>query len=166
MRKRKSFCLNACQVLFFTTVFSLASEGHWAVANDTTGSSTLIDDGASPPQNIAPTPSGRGKHGGGKSKTQSSPTLAQGTISGSCNIIESPNNPFPGPCVNLMVVLNDSSGSEVFNTRTNSQGQFSFAAEPGKEYFVVSGSKYYSVVSPKGKVRGGETRVSLQLQQQ
>lgn len=85
------------------------------------------------------------------------------SVEGFCFIGESSTNLHPGPCVNLLLILNDDQGVEVARTRTTSQGMFEFAAESQKLYHVVSGSKFYEVAIPKS-VHGG-SKINLQLQQ-
>lgn len=92
-----------------------------------------------------------------------SPSLEQVNLEGFCYIAEGPTNPKPGPCVNLLLILNDEGGKELYKTRTSSQGIFEFSSEAEKVYHIVSGSPFYEVVAPKA-VRGG-TKINLQLQQ-
>ena len=108
---------------------------------------------------------GRGRHkGAGTQGKPGSSSKSSNTIQGSCSIAESSMNPFPGPCVNLLLILNDADDNEVVKARTNAQGQFDFATEQGKAYKIVSGSKFYDVNAPLGLVRGGD-KVNLQLRQ-
>jgi hypothetical protein len=89
-----------------------------------------------------------------------------GTIRGVCAIQAGPGNPFPGPCVSLLIILEDAKGNEVARTRTTPQGEFDFTAAAGSqaEYIFVSGSKFYEVIAPTRTVHGGD-RVSLLLRQ-
>lgn len=110
-----------------------------------------------------PTLGGR-RHGGTKQKNAGPVSKNSGTIRGVCSIVESPSNPFPGPCVNTPLVLNDANGNEVVKMRTTNQGQFDFIAEKGKPYKIEPGSNFYEIVAPKGLIHGGD-KVNLQLQQ-
>ena len=86
-------------------------------------------------------------------------------IKGSCGIMQSASNPLAGPCVNLVLVLNHPDGTEAFKTRTDPQGRFSFESVAGQDYILVPGSKFYDLVSPKGQIAAGNSRVDVQLQQ-
>jgi len=102
---------------------------------------------------------GLGLHGGKKSVPvgKRSPGPAPGALRGSCGIVPSDTMMLPGPCVNIMLVLNDEKGVEVERTRTNTQGAFEFSVDINKVYRVVSGSKLYEILAPQGLVHGGST---------
>ena len=113
----------------------------------------------------SPTLTGGGRHGAGlKTKVHEKAGKLQGEIVGVCVIGASPSNPMAGPCVNLVVVLNNEDGTVFEKTRTNAQGRFEFSTDIGKKYLLVSGSRFYDVVSPKEPVKGGD-QVEMKLQQ-
>lgn len=116
--------------------------------------------GSGPPPTMGR--SGRGSRGKRLNPDNSGKTA--GNIRGVCSVLQSANNPLPGPCVNTLLILNDSNGNEVVKARTTTQGQFEFVAETGKDYKIASGSRYYDIVSPTAKVHGGD-KVDLRLQQ-
>ena len=111
-----------------------------------------------------------GHHGGGGKRAHSKTTenKTAGEIHGSCSIEESTSNPIAGPCVNLVLVLNDSEGKEVLKTRTTAQGQFDFALDSttntGSAFQIVPGSKFYEMSSPAALVHLGD-RVHIKLKQ-
>lgn len=142
MTKKMIGRLQSC-LLLFLAIASLASLVH--------------ADGDSTP------PTGR-RRGGGKRNSIGPSSKNPGAIRGTCSIVESPTNPLPGPCVNVLLILNDPKGNEVVKDRTTPQGGFDFSAEPGKAYNIISGSKFYEVVTPKDVVHGGE-KVNLVLRQ-
>jgi hypothetical protein len=66
--------------------------------------------------------------------------------------------------VSLVLILTDADGNEVLKTRTTAQGQFEFESEPGKNYKIIPGSKFYEPVVARAIVHSGD-RIGLQLQQ-
>jgi hypothetical protein len=106
------------------------------------------------------------KNGHSTKKPMGTPTPAPDAafLRGVCNIVKSESLMIPGPCVNIVIVLNDSQGKEFERTRTNTQGAFEFSVENGKSYRFVSGSKLFDVVSPLGDVRGGSS-ISLKIRE-
>lgn len=121
----------------------------------------LADDGTTPPPPSAP---GGHARRGGKRLQPGGENDDTNTIHGRCIIEENANNPLPGPCVNLLLILNDGKGNEVEKARTTPEGKFEFTAAQGKNYKIISGSRFYEVSSPKDSVQGGQ-RVDLILQQ-
>ena len=97
-----------------------------------------------------------------KQTPQANSARAVGSIQGTCMMVSSASNPLEGPCANLLLVLKDGSGSEVSKVRTDAQGHFEFAAEAGKMFSIVSGSRYYDVISQKNNANTG---VEIRIQQ-
>jgi hypothetical protein len=125
------------------------------------------DDNVGVPSNASTPSSGRsgGRHGArGQSSGKPGAKASPGLIRGGCSIVVSATNPLAGPCVNLLLILNDAQGIEQGRSRTNSQGQFEFTSTTGMDYRVAPGSKYYDLVSPTAVVHGGD-KVDLKLQQ-
>ena len=75
---------------------------------------------------------------------------------GVCYLLPGPGNPINGPCVNVLLALSDTAGTELFRTRTDPTGHFEFAAEAGKNYRVAPVSKAYELLSPTRVITGGE----------
>lgn len=107
---------------------------------------------------------GRGRHGGSKKGNQNATSKNPNVVRGSCAVIASPSNPFPGPCVNITLVINDSEGKEILKTRTSTKGEIEFMIDPSKPYRVISGSRFYNVAAPKELVKGSH-RLDVKLQQ-
>jgi len=79
-------------------------------------------------------------------------------------MLKSDNNPISGPCVNLVLVLLDEKGTEVLKSRTNPRGQIEFAAEKGKVYRIIPGSRFYEIKAPLDLIHGGDTvKIFLKL---
>jgi hypothetical protein len=107
----------------------------------------------------------KGRHGGRVGKRPAAAASPEpGSIRGTCTVAQSSSNPFPGPCINLLLVLKDAQGNEAFKARTNPQGQFEFLAEQDKPYKISCSSKFYETVSPTDAIHAGE-RVSVVLKQ-
>jgi hypothetical protein len=81
-------------------------------------------------------------------------------IRGECKILAGHGNLMPGDCVGVMLVLLDSTGTEVSRTRTSNKGEFEFTARPREKFKILSGSKFYEVVSPNVPIPSG---VSLEV---
>jgi hypothetical protein len=79
-------------------------------------------------------------------------------------VLASASNPFSGPCVNITLILNDSSGEEQERVRTNPQGQFEFNASPNTDYHIVPGSKLYDQPNSTRTIHSGD-RIELKLKQ-
>lgn len=142
-------------------IFGILSTYELAVQADTNSASGTGAGGAGP---TLRTGTG-GRKAKGKITNLGATKANPDTLHGVCTIVESPTNPFAGPCADVLLVLNDSnSGNEVAKTRTTAQGQFAFATEHGKTYKLTAGSKAYDVIAPSGVVHGGDS-ISLQLRQ-
>ena len=115
------------------------------------------------PITSADTNSGK-RVGVGKKTDLESASKNSDTIRGICIIIESATNPVASTCMNLLLILNDLQGNEMMRTRTTAQGQFEFSADSGKAYRIISGSKFYELVSPTSPIHGGD-KIQVQLQQ-
>jgi hypothetical protein len=89
----------------------------------------------------------------------------ENTIKGICEVVASATNLIPGPCVTLVLILNNPDGTEAGKARTSSQGAFTFESEKGKTYQIAVGSKLYNLVAPKGLVESGNHRVPVRIQQ-
>ena len=87
------------------------------------------------------------------------------TIRGHCTLLEGGGNPFSGSCVDTVLILNDAKGNEQLRARTNAGGSFEFAGlDPKGQFAIISGSKFYEVVSPTGPLHSGD-QVELKLRQ-
>jgi len=107
-----------------------------------------------------------GRHGGSKKGNSSAASKNPNLVRGNCGIVASPSNPFPGPCVNITLIVNGSDGKEILKTRTSTKGEIEFMVEDSsKPYQIESGSKFYDVVAPKDLIKGGSNRLEVKLQQ-
>jgi len=106
---------------------------------------------------------GHGHHAGIRISAKNAKGNAK-TIQGNCETVSSPSNPIAGPCVNLVLILKDSAGNEVVKNRTSPQGRFEFPTEPGKDYTIASGSRYFDVVEGKSTVHSG-SKILVHLKQ-
>jgi hypothetical protein len=120
----------------------------------------LADDGTPP----SPTQPSSARRAHGKRLNPSATSKNPGTIRGRCTVVESDSNPIAGPCVDMVLLLNDEKGNEVLRTRTSAKGDFEFAADPAVKYRVGSGSKFYDLVQPEGLLHGGAS-VDMRLRQ-
>ena len=107
---------------------------------------------------------GRGHHRGKNSPTPNKNNKNPSIIRGNCSIIESSSNPFPGPCVDALIILQDVNRNELARGRTTAKGAFEFTADRSKTYYLASGSRYFDVVAPKDSIQGGNN-IELKLQQ-
>jgi hypothetical protein len=98
-------------------------------------------------------------------QSDSSNKPGPGKIVGHCTVLAGSGSLTDGPCVELLLILNDPSGSEVVRTRTDKNGNFVFEAADGGTYTIASCSKFVSVTSPKTSVASGQS-VDLKLQEQ
>jgi hypothetical protein len=142
-------------ILLFALLISLAS---WVHAD--TGSESDMNGNSTGPSTMGHT----GRRGGGKRLNPDKGSKSTSSVRGTCGTAASTTNPLAGPCVNIELILNDEKGAEIERTRTSQSGRFEFAAKKGTNYRIVSGSKFFEVISPKDLIHGGNS-VDLQLRQ-
>lgn len=97
-------------------------------------------------------------------KPPSGTKAGPGKIVGKCTMPGGIGSIGDGPCVEVLLILNDKTGAEVVRTRTDKSGYFMFEASDKTEYTIASGSKFVEVASPKGTVHSGQD-IDLKLQQ-
>lgn len=104
------------------------------------------------------------RHSGGKRmRINDSRATDPNLIQGSCSIVQSDNNPIPGPCVNVMLSLVDMNGAEISQARTDGKGHFEFIAQDTKtEYHLVPKSKSYQLIGAQPPLKAG-AKLSIQL---
>lgn len=141
---KKSHVNAASWILFMMLIFFDYTS--WGLADDDTSGGFV----------------GRGHRVGKRMRVGEDGAANSGTIHGHCTLLEGNGNPISGPCVNLILVLNDANGNEVLRTRTSSGGDFVFLGEKNVQYQVVVESRSYEIAGPAKSIRGGE-HIDLKL---
>jgi hypothetical protein len=81
-------------------------------------------------------------------------------IRGICKILAGHGNLIPGNCAGVQLLLVDAKGVEVSRARTDQNGEFEFTGRTREKFKILSGSKFYEVVSPNVPVPTG---ISLEV---
>lgn len=88
---------------------------------------------------------------------------ANGQLRGHCTRVASIGSPLPEACKGAWLALRSEDGKELQRVQTNEQGDFSFPAQNGVKYLVVSGTPESTVVtSPTRPIHGGQ-QINLTL---
>jgi len=125
--------------------------------------SVLADSDSANQSGISLKGTGHGRHAGVKTGAKKEKNNSK-VISGTCETLASPSNPIAGACVNIVLMLKDAEGKVAGKSRTATDGQFEFQADPDKLYTIESGSRYFEVVEAKSTTTTGR-RIIVHLKQ-
>jgi hypothetical protein len=82
-------------------------------------------------------------------------------IHGVCKIVKSKTHPLEEACVELTLILNDSTGKEVRRTKTDKDGKYEFAMDSGYPFHIISGVAAYDLIKPTVELYPGHYPVRL-----